>query len=373
MDTLASSAPDKKFWEAGGNCNLVIAASRLGLRVITLGHVGNDIYGHFLLDVLQDEGIKMVGMNEKSEAANYGASYETLLCWVLVDPFQNHGFCSRADFSHEPAFSWVTRLSEPIKMAIQESKILFCNGYVFDELPPDLINSALHCAIDAGTTVFFDPGPRGRTLLNGTSGQQRVLEMFLRLSNVLLLTSDEAESLTGIRNPILAGQDLIRKGVNTKWVIIKMGSRGSVLITKSGISCAPAFKVNVADTVGCGDSFTAAIAFGFLHEMPEVDTLALANAVGAATATGVGAGRNVANLDTVLELLRLSNINEDTEYWRELIEENLEVPEMIRLLSKSSAKKSSDRLVHIPIQTVVSQLLPKLEAESVRGRSVLQS
>ena len=47
-------------------------------------------------------------------------------------------------------------------------------------------------------------------------------------------------------------------------------------------------QVNVKDTVGCGDSFAAAIALGFTRcETPEA-TLALANAVGAATATGRG-------------------------------------------------------------------------------------
>lgn len=103
---------------------------------------------------------------------------------------------SRADFSEEPAFSWMSRLSVPVKTAIHQSKILFCNGYAFDELCPDLINSALYCAIDAGTAVFFDPGPRGQTLLIGTPEQQGALEKFLKLSDVLLLTSDEVHSLT---------------------------------------------------------------------------------------------------------------------------------------------------------------------------------
>uniref|UniRef100_A0A6I9QA22 Uncharacterized protein LOC105032644 n=2 Tax=Elaeis guineensis var. tenera TaxID=51953 RepID=A0A6I9QA22_ELAGV len=223
MEQLATSPPDKKYWEAGGNCNLAIAAARLGLHVATLGHVGDEIYGHFLLDVLQDECISIVGMNENAEATVHNSFYETLLCWVLVDPFQKHGFCSRADFSDEPAFSWISKLSEQVKMAIRQSKILFCNGYAFDELLPNVIISALDCAIDAGTAVFFDPGPRGRSLHHGTPEEQRALNLFLRLSDVLLLTSDEVESLTGITNPIQAGRELIRKGVRTKWVIIKMG------------------------------------------------------------------------------------------------------------------------------------------------------
>lgn len=72
---------------------MAIAAARLGLHVATLGHVGDERYGHFLLDVLQDECISIVGMNENAEATVRNSFYETLLCWVLVDPFQRHGFC----------------------------------------------------------------------------------------------------------------------------------------------------------------------------------------------------------------------------------------------------------------------------------------
>lgn len=73
---------------------MAIAAARLGLHCITIGHVGDEIYGRFLIDVLSDEGISIVGMNEQSEALNLPSSdYETLLCWVLVDPLQRHGFC----------------------------------------------------------------------------------------------------------------------------------------------------------------------------------------------------------------------------------------------------------------------------------------
>ena len=73
---------------------MAIAAKRLGLCYITIGHVGNEIYGDFLLDVLHDEGIDTVGMNEDTDVVDSAsASYETLLCWVLVDPLQRHGFC----------------------------------------------------------------------------------------------------------------------------------------------------------------------------------------------------------------------------------------------------------------------------------------
>lgn len=73
---------------------MAIAAARLGLGCIAIGHLGNEIYGKFLLDVLHDEGISMVEMSDKAGIADSSsASVETLLCWVLVDPLHKHGFC----------------------------------------------------------------------------------------------------------------------------------------------------------------------------------------------------------------------------------------------------------------------------------------
>ena len=59
----------------------------------------------------------------------------------------------------------------------------------------------------------------------------------------------------------------------------------------------------MADTVGCGDSFAAAVVLGYIQRQPLESVLALSNAVGAATATSPGAGRNVASADTVRDLL----------------------------------------------------------------------
>ncbi|XVE77880.1 hypothetical protein DITRI_Ditri13aG0099100 [Diplodiscus trichospermus] len=367
MEHLSSSPPDKQYWEAGGNCNMAIAAARLGLDCLTIGHVGNEIYGKFLLDVLHDEGIGVVGMSEETDVLNSpSAFYETLLCWVLVDPSQKHGFCSRADFSKEPAFSWMSTLSEEVKGAIKRSRIMFCNGYDFDEFSPGVIISAVEYAAEVGTSVFFDPGPRGKSLLRGSVDEQKALGQLLCMSDVLLVTADEAESLTGIANPIRAGQELLRKGVRTKWVVVKMGPKGSILITMSSITCAPAFKVKVVDTVGCGDSFVAAIAFGFIHNTPLITTLAFANAVGAATAMGCGAGRNVATLKQVVELMEAPVLNEDDEFWNELLGEHLDSQE-VTVLSKLVLNGSNGRINRITFQKMVSELLPKLKYSQLEG------
>lgn len=117
--------------------------------------------------------------------------------------------------------------------------------------------------------------------------------------------------------------------------------------------------MNVIDTVGCGDSFVAAIAFGFIHEMPLVYTLTIANAVGAATAMGCGAGRNVANLKQVMELVKGSNLNEDDKYWEKLLKEHSDAEEITLLTKVINGNHSWLRLASL--QKVVSELLPRLE------------
>ena len=70
--------------------------------------------------------------------------------------------------------------------------------------------------------------------------------------------------------------------------------------------------MDIKDTVGCGDSFAAAVALGYTRGLPVTSTLALANAVGAATAMGCGAGRNVATLNDVIEILLSSTVYDES-------------------------------------------------------------
>lgn len=117
-------------------------------------------------------------------------------------------------------------------------------------------------------------------------------------------------------------------------------------------------QVDVTDTVGCGDSFVAAVAFGFIHNLPLVHTLTVANAVGAATATGCGAGRNVASLDQVLDIMRISNLNEDDGYWNEVFGNFLDTGKISML---SNGRVLNSQLQHLPVQKVVHEVLERLK------------
>lgn len=118
----------------------------------------------------------------------------------------------------------------------------------------------------------------------------------------------------------------------------------------------------MVDTVGCGDSFVAAIALGYIRNMPLVNTLTIANAVGAATAMGCGAGRNVAKRHQVVDLMKASKLNDEEMFFEQLLAENSESPR-INLLSKGMIKDGSNKqqIETISMEKVVSELLAELE------------
>lgn len=186
----------------GGNTNFLICASRLGLRTASVGHLGGDVYGAYMHDVLAAEGVRQV---EPVAAGRLTPEQDqTLLCFVLVDPQGQHAFCrwgwagaglgwwrkdeaarrrsygipqrgfklaatarppvpplplpSRYDFGPWPLLSFARRLPPGVTSLLQSTEALFVNGFVFDELPADAVLAAAATARAAGAAVFFDPG-----------------------------------------------------------------------------------------------------------------------------------------------------------------------------------------------------------------------
>jgi fructokinase len=74
-----------------------------------------------------------------------------------------------------------------------------------------------------------------------------------------------------------------------KLVCVTRGNGGSLLISADERSEHPGFKVKVADTVGAGDAFTAALIHGYLRGTPLAEINEAANRVGAWVASQSGA------------------------------------------------------------------------------------
>jgi fructokinase len=73
-----------------------------------------------------------------------------------------------------------------------------------------------------------------------------------------------------------------------KLVCVTRGTNGSLLVSADGCSEHPGFRVQVADTVGAGDAFTAALVHGYLRHTPLPQINETANRVGAWVASQSG-------------------------------------------------------------------------------------
>jgi len=102
------------------------------------------------------------------------------------------------------------------------------------------------------------------------SKKESLLKVIKKM-DILFLNETEARQLTGEYNLVKAGKVLLSKGV--KYVIIKLGSNGSMLVSRKGIAQLPPYILeHVHDTTGAGDTFGGGFT-GYLASLKSWDTL----------------------------------------------------------------------------------------------------
>ena len=99
-------------------------------------------------------------------------------------------------------------------------------------------------------------------------GKLRQLKEVIGKVDLLLINEGEARQLTGISNVIKAGRALVAMG--PKYVIVKKGAHGAVLIKDTALFTVPAFPLDVVvDPTGAGDSFAGGL-MGYLAGLGRV-------------------------------------------------------------------------------------------------------
>lgn len=99
---------------------------------------------------------------------------------------------------------------------------------------------------------------------------RELIEESLRLSNVLKLNDDELAVLTQmfwLHGDVRQRVEWLIRTFGFKVVVVTSGSSGSLIHQEGHWSELPAQPVQVIDTVGAGDAFTAALTMGLLARM----------------------------------------------------------------------------------------------------------
>ena len=96
---------------------------------------------------------------------------------------------------------------------------------------------------------------------------REIIVSTLRLSNVLKLNEDELQILCRLMN-LHGSQEVLLSKLMEKFqlelIALTKGAKGSILFGRGKKSVHKGFRVKVVDTVGAGDSFSAALAAGLL-------------------------------------------------------------------------------------------------------------
>jgi ribokinase len=89
-------------------------------------------------------------------------------------------------------------------------------------------------------------------------------------------------------------------------VIVTLGERGALIVTRLSKTYIPSFKVKPVDTTAAGDAFIGGMAVALLHRKALKDAVKYGCACGALATTRFGAQPSLPTADEVKQLLRSS-------------------------------------------------------------------
>ncbi len=262
-----TSILDLHVTPGGSAPNVAVFAARAGARVAFIGKVGDDDRGRELLAVLQHEGVNtsschlVAGRPTTFQIVLTVSDDWSVLLWA--DP--------ALDFAPEDV---------PAE-ALRQTRFLHLDGYgMFSDLQKATAERAVALAREAGALISIDAGTQMAV------EQPAYLRRMMAQADMAFTTLTEARHLPGLAAEAEIVQALQSLGPSV--VMLKLGDRGSVVITPQRVWRVPAFKVPVADTVGAGDGLVAGVLTGLCRGESLEGAARRGTAVGALACVSAG-------------------------------------------------------------------------------------
>ncbi|PKA29754.1 2-dehydro-3-deoxygluconokinase [Cedecea lapagei] len=256
---------------AGAELNVATGLARLGLNVGWVSRVGDDSFGHFVLDSLKKEGIDAAGVTLDNRFAT-GFQLKSKVengTDPIVEYFRKGSAASHLstqDF-HPAYFSSARHLHlSGVAAALSASSY-------------DLLDHAASTLKAQGKTISFDPNLRP-VLWKSEAEMVEKLNHLAFQANWVLPGLKEGMILTGQKTPEGIADFYLEHGVQA--VVLKTGADGAWFKTASGDKGAvAAVKVdNVVDTVGAGDGFAVGVISALLEGKTLQQAVARGNKIG---------------------------------------------------------------------------------------------
>ena len=235
----------------GAPLNVAAAYARLGGKSYILSQVGDDAFGEQIATTAQAAGVDTRYLQRTSAA-------KTALAFVTLYDNGEREFA----FYRDPSADMLYAAESLAAITPQPGDILH---YCSVSLTPGPMREAHRVAIErfraAGATVSFDINLR-LPLWPNPADLYAAVQEYLPLADILKISDDELEFVTGEREPARGIAQLQRGAV--KHVIYTCGAQGASWYDASGQRGAvDAYKVQALDATGAGDAFIG----GLLAEM----------------------------------------------------------------------------------------------------------
>lgn len=243
-----------------GGTGLVLA--RLGADVASYGAVGDDMTAVTLMALLAEEGVDVAGLVRKEE-------HQTSASVIPVRPSGErpawHCIGANGAFTLED-LDPAAHLADHVHLGGPE----FLGGEAAGRL--------LAAARTAGATTSLD------VLAPGDPDMLAWIADALPHADYLLPNDEQVLGFTGAADLVEGARALVAAGAGC--VAVTQGARGALVVTAEEVLEVPAYAVDVVDTTGCGDAFSA----GFLRGRSLGRSLADSARLGCATAAQVASG-----------------------------------------------------------------------------------
>lgn len=272
-----------------GSASAIFACgiAKLGHPVTFISRVGEDEFGRFCLNSLQDSGIAT------DRIAQYASSSTGVT--VVLSTERDRAMVTTLGAIAELKYEQI-----PSNVFTGHKHLHLTSYFLQHGLRPDFI-AVMKDARRHGLTVSFDP--------NSDPSQSWEPEIWNVLEEADVVFLNETEAL-GLSRQADLRSALEVLGARTACTVVKQGRQGATALQQGKLFHSDGFRVDALDTTGAGDSFAAGFIHGMLQGCDTEECLIWANAVGALSTLSVGGTTGQPDVDKLKDFLQVQHRGE---------------------------------------------------------------
>ena len=259
---------DGKRYIGGAPFNLAAHLAKMGLESAMISAVGNDELGTAALQSIGQLGVDLSYVRRDPDRATGTVD-------VVLSPD------GQPDYTIHENTAWdAIQVSEEQLRQIAASKWdVFSFGTLAQRTPEN--RRALSAAIEAAKPreVVYDVNLRQNYF------DRDWIERSLELCTILKLNNTEAEFLSEYLYKTQMGIDGFCEETANRFripiICVTLGADGASVWSNGSVAWVPGFQVDVVDTVGSGDAFTAGFVYALMHAKTPVESIRFACRIGA--------------------------------------------------------------------------------------------